>query len=159
MKIAIGSDHAGFEIKEEIKSFLTSLNTDFIDLGAHEFDSLDDYPDYAKNVGYAVRNNDVQKGIIVCGSGVGASIAANKMPGVRASICHDLYSASQGVEHDDLNVLCLGARIVDAEFAKGLIQAFLSAEFTAEERHSRRVGKIIELERNGPQIVNKPQGG
>ena len=122
-------------------------------------DPLDDYPDFAAKVAVLVANNEAQRGIVFCGSGVGASIAANKIPGVRASICHDLYSAAQGVEHDDLNVLCLGARIVDAEFAKELIQAFLSAEFTAEERHSRRVEKIIDLERNGLKIINNTEGG
>ncbi len=146
MKIAIGSDHAGFEIKEEIKSFLTSLNTDFIDLGAHEFDSLDDYPDYAKNVGYAVRNNDVQKGIIVCGSGVGASITANKIKGVRAGLCHDGYSAHQGVEHDDMNVLCIGSRIIGIELIKEIIISFINAKFSGEERHSRRLQKLLDIE-------------
>ena len=157
--VAIGADHAGYPLKESLQEWLSGQDVDIIDVGAHSMDPLDDYPDFAAKLAVAVANNDAQRGIVFCGSGVGASIAANKIPGVRASICHDLYSASQGLEHDDLNVLCLGARIVDAEFAKGLIQAFLSAEFTAEERHSRRVGKIIELERNGPQIVNKPQGG
>tara|TARA_Y100000814_G_scaffold185836_1_gene136023 strand:+ start:6698 stop:7147 length:450 start_codon:yes stop_codon:yes gene_type:complete len=146
VKIAIGSDHAGFEIKEEIKSFLTSLNTDFIDLGAHEFDSLDDYPDYAKNVGYAVRNNDVQKGIIVCGSGVGASITANKIKGVRAGLCHDGYSAHQGVEHDDMNVLCIGSRIIGIELIKEIIISFINAKFSGEERHSRRLQKLLDIE-------------
>ena len=146
MKIAIGSDHAGFEIKEEIKSFLTSLNTDFIDLGAHEFDYLDDYPDYAKNVGYAVRNNDVQKGIIVCGSGVGASITANKIKGVRAGLCHDGYSAHQGVEHDDMNVLCIGSRIIGIELIKEIIISFINAKFSGEERHSRRLKKLLDIE-------------
>ncbi len=146
MKIAIGSDHAGFEIKEEIKSFLTSLNTDFIDLGAHEFDSLDDYPDYAKNVGYAVRDNDVQKGIIVCGSGVGASITANKIKGVRAGLCHDGYSAHQGVEHDDMNVLCIGSRIIGIELIKEIIISFINAKFSGEERHSRRLQKLLDIE-------------
>ena len=129
-----------------------------VDLGT-DSDTSDDYPDFAAKVAVLVANNEAQRGIVFCGSGVGASIAANKIPGVRASICHDLYSAAQGVEHDDLNVLCLGARIVDAEFAKELIQAFLSAEFTAEERHSRRVEKIIDLERNGLKIINNPEGG
>tara|TARA_B100001029_G_C14831741_1_gene323382 strand:+ start:69 stop:518 length:450 start_codon:yes stop_codon:yes gene_type:complete len=146
VKIAIGSDHAGFEIKEEIKSFLTSLNTDFIDLGAHEFDSLDDYPDYAKNVGYAVRDNDVQKGIIVCGSGVGASITANKIKGVRAGLCHDGYSAHQGVEHDDMNVLCIGSRIIGIELIKEIIISFINAKFSGEERHSRRLQKLLDIE-------------
>ena len=157
--IAIGADHAGYLLKEDLQEWLSTQDIDVIDVGAHSMDPLDDYPDFAAKVAMAVASNEAQRGIIFCGSGVGASIAANKIPGIRASICHDLYSAAQGVEHDDLNVLCLGAKIIDAEFAKDLIQAFLSAEFTAEERHSRRVEKIIDLERNGPKIVNNLEGG
>ena len=159
MIVAIGADHAGYPLKEDLQEWLGEQDIDIIDVGAHSMDPLDDYPDFAAKVAVLVANNEAQRGIVFCGSGVGASIAANKIPGVRASICHDLYSAAQGVEHDDLNVLCLGARIVDAEFAKELIQAFLSAEFTAEERHSRRVEKIIDLERNGLKIINNPEGG
>ena len=146
MKIAIGSDHAGFEIKEEIKSFLTSLNIDFVDSGAYEFDALDDYPDFAKNVGYAIRNGEAQKGIIVCGSGVGASITANKIKGVRAGLCHDGYSAHQGVEHDDMNVLCIGSRIIGIELIKEIIISFINAKFSGEERHSRRLQKLLDIE-------------
>lgn len=146
MKIALGSDHAGFEIKEEIKSFLTSLNIDFVDLGAYEFDALDDYPDFAKNVGYAIRNGEAQKGIIICGSGVGASITANKIKGVRAGLCHDGYSAHQGVEHDDMNVLCIGSRIIGIELIKEIIISFINAKFSGEERHSRRLQKLLDIE-------------
>ena len=146
MKIAFGSDHAGFEIKEEIKSFLTSSNIDFVDLGAYEFDALDDYPDFAKNVGYAIRNGEAQKGIIVCGSGVGASITANKIKGVRAGLCHDGYSAHQGVEHDDMNVLCIGSRIIGIELIKEIIISFINAKFSGEERHSRRLQKLLDIE-------------
>ncbi|MCH2523189.1 MAG: ribose 5-phosphate isomerase B [Dehalococcoidia bacterium] len=146
MKIALGSDHAGFEIKEEIKSFLTSLNIDFVDSGAYEFDALDDYPDFAKNVGYAIRNGEAQKGIIVCGSGVGASITANKIKGVRAGLCHDGYSAHQGVEHDDMNVLCIGSRIIGIELIKEIIISFINAKFSGEERHSRRLQKLLDIE-------------
>ena len=146
MKIAFGSDHAGFEIKEEIKSFLTSLNIDFVDLGAYEFDALDDYPDFAKNVGYAIRNGEAQKGIIICGSGVGASITANKIKGVRAGLCHDGYSAHQGVEHDDMNVLCIGSRIIGIELIKEIIISFINAKFSGEERHSRRLQKLLDIE-------------
>ena len=146
MKIALGSDHAGFEIKEEIKSFLTSSNIDFVDLGAYEFDALDDYPDFAKNVGYAIRNGEVQKGIIICGSGVGASITANKIKGVRAGLCHDGYSAHQGVEHDDMNVLCIGSRIIGIELIKEIIISFINAKFSGEERHSRRLQKLLDIE-------------
>ena len=146
MKIALGTDHAGFEIKEEIKSFLTSSNIDFVDLGAYEFDALDDYPDFAKNVGYAIRNGEAQKGIIICGSGVGASITANKIKGVRAGLCHDGYSAHQGVEHDDMNVLCIGSRIIGIELIKEIIISFINAKFSAEERHSRRLQKLLDIE-------------
>ena len=146
MKIALGSDHAGFEIKEEIKSFLTSLNIDFVDLGASEFDALDDYPDFAKNVGYSIRNGEAEKGIIVCGSGVGASITANKIKGVRAGLCHDGYSAHQGVEHDDMNVLCTGSRIIGIELIKEIIISFINAKFSGEERHSRRLQKLLDIE-------------
>ena len=146
MKIALGSDHAGFEIKEIIKSFLTSSNIDFVDLGAYEFDALDDYPDFAKNVGYAIRNGEAQKGIIICGSGVGASITANKIKGVRAGLCHDVYSAHQGVEHDDMNVLCIGSRIIGIELIKEIIISFINAKFSGEERHSRRLQKLLDIE-------------
>jgi ribose 5-phosphate isomerase B len=146
VKIALGSDHAGFEIKEEIKSFLTSLNIDFVDSGAYEFDALDDYPDFAKNVGYAIRNGEAQKGIIICGSGVGASITANKIKGVRAGLCHDGYSAHQGVEHDDMNVLCIGSRIIGIELIKEIIISFINAKFSGEERHSRRLQKLLDIE-------------
>ena len=146
MKIALGSDHAGFEIKEVIKSFLTSSNIDFVDLGAYEFDALDDYPDFAKNVGYSIRNGEAQKGIIICGSGVGASITANKIKGVRAGLCHDGYSAHQGVEHDDMNVLCIGSRIIGIELIKEIIISFINAKFSAEERHSRRLQKLLDIE-------------
>ena len=146
MKIALGSDHAGFDIKEEIKSFLTSLNIDFVDSGAYEFDALDDYPDFAKNVGYAIRNGEAQKGIIICGSGVGASITANKIKGVRAGLCHDGYSAHQGVEHDDMNVLCIGSRIIGIELIKEIIISFINAKFSGEERHSRRLQKLLDIE-------------
>ncbi len=146
MKIALGTDHAGFEIKEEIKSFLTSSNIDFVDLGAYEFDALDDYPDFAKNVGYSIRNGEAQKGIIICGSGVGASITANKIKGVRAGLCHDGYSAHQGVEHDDMNVLCIGSRIIGIELIKEIIISFINAKFSAEERHSRRLQKLLDIE-------------
>tara|TARA_Y100000748_G_scaffold297387_1_gene291315 strand:+ start:500 stop:949 length:450 start_codon:yes stop_codon:yes gene_type:complete len=146
VKIALGSDHAGFEIKEEIKSFLTSSNIDFVDSGAYEFDALDDYPDFAKNVGYAIRNGEAQKGIIICGSGVGASITANKIKGVRAGLCHDGYSAHQGVEHDDMNVLCIGSRIIGIELIKEIIISFINAKFSGEERHSRRLQKLLDIE-------------
>ena len=125
---------------------MTSSNIDFVDLGAYEFDALDDYPDFAKNVGYAIRNGEAQKGIIICGSGVGASITANKIKGVRAGLCHDGYSAHQGVEHDDMNVLCIGSRIIGIELIKEIIISFINAKFSGEERHSRRLQKLLDIE-------------
>ena len=125
---------------------MTSLNIDFVDLGAYEFDALDDYPDFAKNVGYAIRNGEAQKGIIICGSGVGASITANKIKGVRAGLCHDGYSAHQGVEHDDMNVLCIGSRIIGIELIKEIIISFINAKFSGEDRHSRRLQQLLDIE-------------
>ena len=146
MNIAIGADHAGFALKAEVAAIISGLGHDVLDLGAHEFDADDDYPDFAAPVGRAVAGGSAERGIIVCGSGVGASVAANKIPGVRAAMCHDTYSAHQGVEHDDMNVLCLGGRIIGIELVREIIAAFLAARFTGEERHRRRLSKVIALE-------------
>ena len=146
MNIAIGADHAGFALKAEVAAIISGLGHDVLDLGAHEFDADDDYPDFAAPVGRAVAGGSAERGIIVCGSGVGASVAANKIPGVRAAMCHDTYSAHQGVEHDDMNVLCLGGRIIGIELVREVIAAFLAARFTGEERHRRRLSKVIALE-------------
>jgi RpiB/LacA/LacB family sugar-phosphate isomerase len=145
MKIALGSDHAGFALKEEIKSYLEKGGHDILDLGTYSQESVD-YPDFACAVGEAVQKGTVQRGVIICGSGVGTSIAANKLKGVRAGVCHDTYSARQGVEHDDMNVLCLGSRVIGPELAFELVKAFTAARFTQEERHVRRLGKIAALE-------------
>jgi ribose 5-phosphate isomerase B len=147
MRIAIGSDHAGFDLKENIAGFLADQGHNILDLGTHDTTPVD-YPDYAKAVSEAVLDNRAERGIIICGSGVGASVAANKITGIRAGLCHDTYSAHQGVEHDDTNVLVLGARIIGVELARELVRAFLSAKFSNEARHVRRLGKIhaIELE-------------
>ena len=117
-----------------------------IDMGPDYLDPLDDYPDYAKPLAESVSSGETERGIMVCGSGVGASVAANKVKGVRAAVCHDIYSAHQGVEHDDMNVLCLGSRIVGTEVVRELVSAFISAEYTNEERHARRLTKVIEME-------------
>ena len=146
MKIALGTDHAGFELKQEIAAFLNQKGFDVIDVGAHTYDAADDYPDFAKLVGDAVADQNVKRGILVCGSGVGASIVANKIRGVRAAMCHDTYSAHQGVEHDDMNVLCIGARIIGEEVAKELVAAFAGARFSGEERHKRRLDKVLAME-------------
>ena len=145
MRIAIGSDHAGFALKEAVKAFLTADDREILDLGTHSTDPVD-YADYAEAVGRALRENRAERGILFCGSGVGASMAANRIPGIRAGLCHDTYSAHQGVEHDDMNVLVLGGRIVGVELARELMEAFLNARFTGEARHRRRLAKMIALE-------------
>src|SRR6187551_3469890 len=136
MRVAIGSDHAGFDMKEALKDYLGVLQHEVLDLGTHDRVAVD-YPDYAEAVGLAVRRGKADRGIMVCGSGVGASIAANKVPGIRAGLCHDTYSAHQGVEHDDMNVLVLGGRVIGVELARELIHTFLNARFTGEQRHVR----------------------
>jgi len=147
MKIAIGADHAGYELKEVIGHFLGSLGHEVLDLGTANSTTPVDYPDYAEAVGLAVLEQNAERGLIICGSGVGASVAINKIPGIRAGLCHDTYSAHQGVEHDDMNVLVLGARIIGVELARELVRAFLKAEFTNEPRHQRRLAKVKGLER------------
>jgi ribose 5-phosphate isomerase B len=146
MKIIIGGDHAGFQLKEEIKGYLTGKGVDVVDAGNTVYDAKDDYPDFALAVANRVASGEAGKGIIICGSGVGASIAANKVKGVRACLCHDTYSAGQGVEHDDMNVLCLGGRIVGGSLAQVLVDAFIKAEFSREERHQRRLDKVLAQE-------------
>ncbi len=146
MRVAIGADHAGFALKNEMVSYIKSLGHDVLDLGTHSPEPVD-YPDYAEAVGRALLEGRAERGIIICGSGVGASVAANKLPGIRAALCHDTYSAHQGVEHDDMNVLSLGARVIGPSLAEELIAAFLNARFSGEERHRRRLAKIAELEK------------
>lgn len=145
MRIVIGSDHAGFQLKVAVGDFLRSLGHEVLDVGAFN-ENPSDYPDYAEAVGRAILDGKAERGILICGSGVGASVAANKLPGIRAAMCHDTYSAHQGVEHDDLNVLVLGSRVIGVMLAQELVKAFLGAKFSNEERHARRVGKIKALE-------------
>jgi transaldolase/glucose-6-phosphate isomerase len=145
MRVAIGSDHAGFALKEAVKTFLAAEHHDVVDVGTHNQDPVD-YPDYAQAVGAAVRESRAERGILLCGSGVGASMVANRIPGIRAGLCHDTYSAHQAVEHDDMNVLVLGGRVIGVELARELIRAFLNARFTGEPRHLRRLAKLISLE-------------
>ena len=145
--VALGADHGGFTLKTELAPWLKSQGYEVLDLGAHCLDPADDYPDFADAIAQAVVSGRAERGILICGSGVGASVAANKVPGVRACVCHDIYSAHQGVEHDELNVLCLGARIIGIELAKDLMTAFLTARFTGEERHHRRLNKVAAIER------------
>ena len=145
-KVAFGADHGGYDLKNELVSILRHGH-EVTDLGAHTYDPDDDYPDYAGAVARAVASQQAERGIIICGSGVGACVAANKVPGVRACLCHDTYSAHQGVEHDDMNVLCLGARVIGFELARELVLAFLGADFSGAERHRRRLGKILDIEK------------
>lgn len=146
MRIAVAADHAGYVLKEELTAKLTQLGHKILDLGTHSAAPVD-YPDSAEAVAQALRDKQVDRGIIVCGSGAGVSIAANKFPGVRAAVCHDTYTAHQAVEHDDLNVLCLGSRVVGPALALELSTAFLSAVFSGEDRHQRRLNKINDIER------------
>ncbi len=146
MRLAVGSDHAGFELKRALLPLLDELGHRVQDVGAHDTQASD-YPDFAAKVGAAVAGREAERGILICGSGVGASVAANKIRGVRAGLCHDTYSAHQGVEHDDINILVLGARVVGLELARELVRAFLGARYTGEERHARRLQKVLDLER------------
>jgi RpiB/LacA/LacB family sugar-phosphate isomerase len=143
--IAIGADHAGYELKDEIGRILEREGFEVLDLGTHGPDSVD-YPDFARAVGDAVKDGRARRGIVVCGSGAGACIAANKLVGIRATLSHDTYSAHQAVEHDDANVLCMGARIIGGSLAQEIVLAFVRAEFTNEERHRRRLDKVLAIE-------------
>jgi ribose 5-phosphate isomerase B len=148
MRIAIACDHAGFPIKDEIIFLIQSLGEEVEDLGSFDQEPVD-YPDSAEKAARAILSGQADRAILLCGSGVGVCIAANKIKGIYAGTCHDTYSAHQGVEHDNMNVLCLGARIIGVELAKEIVQAFLNAKFSNEDRHVRRVNKIRELEING----------
>ena len=148
--IALASDHAGFKLKEKIAAYLQGAGFEVIDLGTHDEEPVD-YPDFARAIGEVLQEERADRGILICGSGVGACVAANKMKNVRAGLCHDVYSAHQGVEHDDINLICLGARVIGEELAKELVMAFISARFTGEERHLRRLAKIKAVEEAGSQ--------
>jgi ribose 5-phosphate isomerase B len=147
MRVAAAFDHRGVKLRGAVFAAISALGHDPVDLGTDDDSIRIDYPDKARELGEAIRNGEAERGVLVCGSGVGASIAACKLPGIRAAICHDTYSAHQGVEHDDMNVLCLGSEIVGAELARELVRAFLGAEFVAEERYVRRLRKVEEMER------------
>ncbi len=146
MRIAIGADHAGFTMKEELAAQIRKLGHDVLDLGAYKADPSDDYPDFAEAVGRAIIEGKAERGVLICGSGVGVSVAANKIPGIRAAVCHDAYSAHQGVEHDNMNVLVLGSRIIGSELARELVRSYLAAQFSGEERHRRRLAKVDAIE-------------
>ena len=145
MRIVIGSDHAGFELKRNLAPYIGALGQQVIDVGTDSTAPVD-YPDFAEKIGQALREGRADRGVLICGSGVGASVAANKIPGIRAGLCHDTYSAHQGVEHDDMNVLVFGARVIGPELARELVRAYLAASFSHEERHNRRVAKVKAIE-------------
>jgi len=147
MNVAVAGDHAGFELKQLLAEDLRVWGYIVTDCGP-ETDASSDYPDFARKLGDEILSGRAERGILICGSGVGASIAASKIPGIRAAICHDTYSAHQGVEHDDMNLLCLGGRIIGIELARSLVRAFLAAKYEPQERHARRVEKILEIERD-----------
>jgi ribose 5-phosphate isomerase B len=147
VKLVISSDHAGFPLKEEVRAYLAKAGHEVVDLGAFEVDPLDDYPDFAERVGMAIKRGDAPRGILICGSGVGVCVAANKIPGIRAGMCHDTYSSHQGVEHDDMNVIVMGARIIGSELAFECVNAFVGAKFIATgERFQRRFKKVLAIE-------------
>ena len=145
MRIVLGSDHAGFEMKQNLLAFVAGLGHEAIDVGTNTTAAVD-YPDFAEAVGHAVREGRADRGVLICGSGVGASVAVNKIYGIRGGLCHDSYSAHQGVEHDDMNVLVLGSRIIGMELAHDLVRIFLAANFSGEARHVRRLKKVHEIE-------------
>ena len=146
MRIAVGSDHAGYEMKEDLASWLAESGHAVYDLGTHSTDPVD-YPDYSAAVAHAVLDGRADRGVIVCGSGAGASIAANKLIGIRAAVAHDVYTAHQMVEHDDVNIICLGSRVIGQALAEDLVKTFIEARFSRDDRHVRRVDKIRALER------------
>ncbi|NBV64277.1 MAG: ribose 5-phosphate isomerase B [Planctomycetes bacterium] len=147
MKIAMASDHAGLVLKDSLKPLVAQLGHEIVDVGAHTNDPLDDYPDFALLLGQSIVAGKAQRGLLFCGSGIGASVAANKITGIRAGNCTDHYSAHQGVEHDDMNVLVIGGRIVGGAVAEEMVRAFLAAKFTGEPRHQRRLDKVLAIER------------
>lgn len=146
MRVVLGSDHAGFELKQQIIEYVRELGHEVLDVGTDNTTSVD-YPDFAEAVGTAILNNKADRGILICGSGIGSVISANKIPGIRAGICHDCYSAHQGVEHDDMNVMVMGARIIAVALARDLVRIFLEAKFLEEDRFKRRLKKVEKLER------------
>jgi RpiB/LacA/LacB family sugar-phosphate isomerase len=154
MRVVLGSDHAGFEMKRELLIYVHELGFEVIDVGTDSTASVD-YPDYAEAVGRTLKENRAERGILICGSGVGASVAANKIPGIRAGLCHDAYSAHQGVEHDDMNVLVLGSRVIAIELARDLVREYLAARFSGEERHVRRLAKVKDLESRYTSTLSK----
>lgn len=152
MKVALGADHAGYDLKQSLLAYLTEQGFEILDLGTHTRDTPIDYPDLAQQVAEAITSGQAERGVLVCGSGVGANIAANKIRGIYACLCHDTYSAHQGVEHDNMNVICVGARIIGVELACEIVRTFLMAQFGGEERHVRRLSKVKAMERAQPHL-------
>jgi RpiB/LacA/LacB family sugar-phosphate isomerase len=152
MRIVAGSDHAGFELKQQLLPMIKQLGHEVLDVGTNSTAAVD-YPDFAEAVGKAVLDGRAERGVLICGSGVGASVAVNKLNGIRGGLCHDTYSAHQGVEHDDMNVLVLGSRVIGTALAGDLVRAFLGATFTHEERHVRRLKKVLALENNNRPLT------
>src|SRR4051795_13603465 len=148
MRVAVAFDHRGVKLRERLLEVVAALGHEAVDLGTDKAEPRVDYPDKAREVGDAIRGGEAERALLVCGSGVGASIAANKLPGIRAAICHDIYSAHQGVEHDDMNVLCLGSEVIGAELAHDLVTTFLAARFDGGERYVKRLQMIEDIERN-----------
>jgi ribose 5-phosphate isomerase B len=148
MNIAVGSDHGGYPLKQVVVDEIMKLGHTVIDCGAPGYDAGDDYPDFARAVGLAVQREEAARGVMLCGSGVGACVAANKVRGARACVCHDTYSAAQGVEHDAMNILCLGSRIIGEELARALVRAFAGAQFSTDPRFQRRLDKVLQIERD-----------
>lgn len=148
VKVALAADHAGLDMKQSLAQYLRDQGYEVHDLGSHACDPQDDYPDFSEALASAVAEGRVERGVLICGSGIGASVAANKVPGVRAGLAHDTYSAHQGVEHDDMNVLVLGSRVIGPELARELARTFLEARFSGEERHLRRLSKVQAIERH-----------
>jgi ribose 5-phosphate isomerase B len=146
MKVALAADHAGYDLKLAILAYLNKQGYEMLDLGTDTADVPSDYPDFAQKIAEAVISGTAQRGVLICGSGVGASIAANKFPGIYAGLCHDTYSAHQGVEHDNMNVICVGSRVIGIELAREIVHTFLKAKFSDEERHVRRLGKVKVIE-------------
>jgi RpiB/LacA/LacB family sugar-phosphate isomerase len=155
MRIVIGSDHAGFSLKEDLNAYIRQLGHQVVDVGTHDTEPVD-YPDYAETLGKTVIDGHADRGVLICGSGVGASVAANKLPGIRAGLCHDTYSAHQGVEHDNMNVLVLGGRVIGPALARELVTTYLKATFSGEARHQRRLEKVHSLEERYMNIVSRP---
>jgi RpiB/LacA/LacB family sugar-phosphate isomerase len=148
MKVALAADHAGYDLKQSLLAYLNKQGYEVLDLGTDTGDEPSDYPDFAQLVAQAVLSGKAERGVLVCGSGVGANISANKIHGIYAGLCHDTYSAHQGVEHDNMNVICVGARVVGVELAREIVRAFLNAQFSGEERHVRRFKKMQAIEKN-----------